>query len=280
MPRNYKTPPGTRQYGTKSAYTVQMLEAAIEEIKSGRIGQREASRKYNIPRQTLINKLNNKHTKTPGKPVVFSKEEEDCFVDHIIHISKMGIPIGLYDLRLIIKGYLDSINKKVQCFQNNVPGYEWGKSFLNRHKIAIKECFARNISQKRAAVNEAIINNFFDNFEKEIENVPESNIFNMDETGFHDNPASKKLLFPRSLRHPEKVLNQTKTCYTGVFCGSASGELLPPYFIMKGKHKWGDWLLNASPGARMNITDSGWMEQEVMEDWLKICIYHGYGRIT
>lgn len=40
-------------------------------------------------------------------------------------------------------------------------------------------------------VDEDIINYFFDNFENKIENVAAYNIFNMDEAGLHENPASK-----------------------------------------------------------------------------------------
>nr|XP_047145573.1 uncharacterized protein LOC124818601 isoform X2 [Hydra vulgaris] len=73
----------------------------------------------------------------------------------------------------------------------------------------------------------------------------------MDETGFHDDPGKKKLIFRRSSRHPELIRNTTKTCYTVVFCGNASGKLIPPFFIFKGKHSWSDWLFNAPEGSRM-----------------------------
>lgn len=213
--------------------------------------------------------MNKKHTKKVGKPVIFSDKEETAFVSHTVFLSQTSLPIGMYDLRLVIKNCLDTSDRKVAVFKNNMPGYEWGKYFLERHSAILKQCFAKNISQKRVTVNEEIVSKFFDNYEKEAENVPPSNIFNMDETGFHDNPSGKKLLFSRTVRHPEKILNQTKACYTGGFCGSADGKILPPYFIFSGKHKWGNWLINAPPKSRMNVTDSGWMEQQIMEDWLE-----------
>nr|XP_047137631.1 MFS-type transporter clz9-like [Hydra vulgaris] len=73
----------------------------------------------------------------------------------------------------------------------------------------------------------------------------------MEKTGFHDDPGKKKLIFHRSSRHPELIRNATKACYTVVFCGNASGKLIPPFFIFKGKHSWSDWLFNAPEGSRM-----------------------------
>lgn len=65
----------------------------------------------------------------------------------------MVIPIGIIDLRYIIKAYLYNRKRNVSCFKGNMPGYEWGKLFLSRHSTELKECFAKH-SQKRAAVNE------------------------------------------------------------------------------------------------------------------------------
>nr|XP_047122520.1 MFS-type transporter clz9-like isoform X1 [Hydra vulgaris]XP_047122521.1 MFS-type transporter clz9-like isoform X1 [Hydra vulgaris] len=90
----------------------------------------------------------------------------------------------------------------------------------------------------------------------------------MDETGFHNDPGKKKLIFRRSSRYPELIRNTTKICYTVVFCGNASGKLIPPFFIVKGKHSWSDWLFNAPEGSRMATSCSGWMEIQIFEEWL------------
>lgn len=72
-----------------------------------------------------------------------------------------------------------------------------------------------------------MIEHFFNNLATEIEGVPPENIYNMDETGFHDYPGRNKLLFRNFSRHPEVIKNTTKSCYTVVFCVNASGEVLP-----------------------------------------------------
>lgn len=163
MVRKYKPKIGTRKYGTKTSYSIELLDKAVQEIMDGKLGQREASRCYGIPRQTILNNLNKKHTKKVRKPVIFSDKEETAFVSHTVFLSQMGIPIGMYDLRLAIKNCLDTSDRKVAVFKNNMLGYEWGKFFLERHSAILKQCFVKNISPKRATVNEEIVNKFFDN---------------------------------------------------------------------------------------------------------------------
>lgn len=92
-----------------------------------------------------------------------------------------------------------------------------------------------DVNRNRAQVNEDKINKFFDNLESEIQNVPPENIFNFDETGFHNNPKKKRLLFRRKCRNPEVIRNSTKSCYTAVFCGSAAGEMFPLTLFLKQK---------------------------------------------
>lgn len=166
--------------------------------------------------------------------------------------------VGIDDITLIIQRYLNYIKNTVKVFKDNRPGWEWGQLFLSRQPD-IKLTNGKNINRSRAQVNEEIINEFFDNLEIELNGVPAENIFNFDESGFHDDPKKKKMIFQRKCRNPEVIRNSTKSCYTAVFCGSAAGEMIPPYFIFKAKKTWSDWLIGAPPGSRMTVTKSGWI---------------------
>ncbi|KAJ8876517.1 hypothetical protein PR048_020962 [Dryococelus australis] len=86
MVRSPVAPPGMRHYGTKSRYSSETLQKVLDDIKHGEIGQREAALKYGIPRQTLFNKLQSKHT------------EEKVLVKNCLAVSDMGIPLSLFDL--------------------------------------------------------------------------------------------------------------------------------------------------------------------------------------
>ncbi|KAJ8873321.1 hypothetical protein PR048_026955 [Dryococelus australis] len=80
-------------------------------------------------------------------------------------------------------------------------------------------------------------------------------------------PKKGKYLFRRQNRHPEIIWNFTKSCFTVMFCGSASGELLSPYFVFKGKNKMSDWLMDGPKGSRLNVSKSGWVDLGIYEDW-------------
>lgn len=257
-----------RKYGTISNYTKEMLDDAINKIKSGALSQRKACKMYKIPRSTINLKLKNKHNKPVGRPTCLTMDEENIFRDHLLALSDLGIPIGLQDFRDVVKRYLDNIGKTVAVFKDNSPGYEWAKLYMERHP-AIKEKIAQKISRKRAQVNEDMVNEFFDRLEKEMEDVSPDNIYNMDESGFHDDPGKKKLLFRRSTRHPEQVKNSSKSCFTIVFAGNAIGEIIPPFFIFKGKHCWSDWLVNAPKSSKMAVSKSGWIDADIFEEWLE-----------
>ena len=78
-----------------------------------------------------------------------------------------------------------------QFFSNNKPGPEWYKAFLQRHRDRIREKKAMTLGEQRAMVSEEKIRGWFANMKQilardgiNIEDVPPSNIFNFDETGF------------------------------------------------------------------------------------------------
>ncbi|CAH2109325.1 unnamed protein product [Euphydryas editha] len=261
-------PPGTRKYGTKSRYTKEDLEKALGDIKNCRKTQKGAPEVYNIPVSTLKYKLKEQHSKPVGKPPVISSKEEDSITAHIISLADLGIPVSMLDVRVIVKGFLDNEKRLIKEFKNNLPGWEWGKLFLERHPN-IKPKVAHAISRKRAQVTQEMVQNYFDYLHKELQDVPPSNIFNFDETGFHDNPKKQTLLFRRSCKNPEIILNSTKSCYTVMFCCNATGEFVPLYIIFKAKQKWTSWIQGAPAGTRMAVTKSGWIDAATFEDWFE-----------
>ncbi|CAH1981970.1 unnamed protein product [Acanthoscelides obtectus] len=87
-----------------------------------------------------------------------------------------------------------------------MPGCDWVKSFLKRHP-QLSQRIAQNISHARAATDEEIINNFFDNLEVELEGIPASNIWNYDETNLVDHPGQTKIVTKRGTKYPERIRN-------------------------------------------------------------------------
>ncbi|XP_063218613.1 uncharacterized protein LOC134528877 [Bacillus rossius redtenbacheri] len=270
MPNKYVPHPDSRAY---RRYSDEKLEACLTDIATGKMSERKASAHYNIPRQTIRNKTKGLHSGKIGGQKVFSDDEGKEFVQHISCVANLGFPITKTDFRFIVKSYLDKKKKNIKCFKNNYPGREWCNLFLKRHDKELRERFAHNISKKRANVTEKIVIDFFDHLEQELDGVPPENIFNFDETGINDDPRKKKVIFSRKSKHPQLVVNSSKVNYSVMFCGTANGEVLPPYVVYKGTQPLVTWTQGGPPGTRYAASKSGWFEQATFENWFDTVLY-------
>lgn len=64
----------------------------------------------------------------------------------------MVLPLGGFDIRCIVKAYLDKKGIKENRFKNNLPGLDWFKGFMYRHREYLSERMAENIKRSRAAI--------------------------------------------------------------------------------------------------------------------------------
>lgn len=67
-------PPRKRRYRHFEGEAEILLESVLDKIKKKTISPIKASEKYNIPKRTLSNQLNNRHISRVGKPCIFSQE--------------------------------------------------------------------------------------------------------------------------------------------------------------------------------------------------------------
>ncbi|KAJ8721086.1 hypothetical protein PYW08_006551 [Mythimna loreyi] len=232
--------------------------------------QRKASEKYGIPRRTIINQLrllrNKMPSRPPGAPTTFSREEEALFVDCILRLSEYGFPLIIFDLRIVIRTYLEKIGRRVSKFKDYCPGTEWVSSFLKRHSC-LSQRFATNIKRSRAAIDRETITAYIENLKEVVRDIPPENLWNFDETNLSDNPGQKKVIAKRGAKYPELISNTSKSSISIMFCGSAKGELLPPYVVYKSKQLWSTWTEQGPKEARFNNSPSGWFDMNIFNDW-------------
>lgn len=230
MPRVYK-PSRKKNY---KKYDTTLIEKALQEYNSTSQSFLQISRKYEIPK-SVLHRHNTFVMKKQGGQTVLSQAEEDYLVRYINVCSEWGYPMEPIDFRLIIKSYLDKIGIQVQKFRNNMPGPDFMSCFLKRHKNKISSRLSQNIKISRAAVSPEIINEYFEELEKSLEEIPPSNIINYDETNLTDDPGRKRVLVKRSAKYPERVMNHTKGSTSIMMAAAADGTLLPPYVVYKAQ---------------------------------------------
>ncbi|KAJ8966826.1 hypothetical protein NQ314_003288 [Rhamnusium bicolor] len=177
------------------------------------------------------------------------------------------------------KKYLDLKGRKVEKFQNNVPGKDWALSLFDRHKDQASQRVSGNIKKARAKVSRETLTTYFGNLEDTLNNVAPSTIYNYDETNVGDNPGSRRLVYRRGVKYPEDIVNHSKSCTTIMICGSTDGTLLPPYVIYKSEHLYNTWKEGGitgypcctkpccSQGCRFNRTSHDWMDAVTFENW-------------
>lgn len=61
----------------------------------------------------------------------------------------------------------------------------------------------------------------------------------------------------------------SKTSTSVMFCGSATGEILPIYVVYKAQNVYDTWIKDGPPGARYNATPHGWFEGLTFLDWFR-----------
>lgn len=281
MPRVYKIKVCKTQ-----KYSKETLEKCLEEILDDKISINKASKVYNIPKGTLINRVHGRHGKSHGGQPVFSEKEEEALVAGITDCAEWGFPLCPMDLRYVAKAFLDSKGAQTK-FKNNFPGPDWAASFLGRHKEEIKLRLGNNIKRARAAVDHSTLSDFHDELAKTLDGVSPEAIFNYDESNLSDDPGKQKLIFKRGVKYPDNVVNYSKSSVSIMMCISATGEALPPYVVYKATNMWDSWREGGPKGApfcskqccckgsRYNRTNHGWFDSTTFNDWFeKVFIPH------
>lgn len=197
MGRIYKRKLGVRRY---RAYSDEQLQKAVQAVQRRNLSYQEAQDLYNIPKKTIWNKVNQKHTKKVGGQTVLLEVEERHIVDVLLAAAEFGSPLTCMDLRMVVKKYLDRAGRTVTKFFNNLPGPEWCLNFIERHADRLSRRSCQNIKGVRAEKSEVEILAYFDNLSRTLQGVPRENILNFDETNLSDDPGSTKCLFRKGIK--------------------------------------------------------------------------------
>ena len=264
--RTYKPKAGARPY---KRYSNECLENAVSEIVSQKISLRKASKLYKIPVGTLSHKINKKHGKLPGRPVVFMEREEQSIIQHIKTLSQWGFPFDTLDLRILVRTYLEKQGRTVAQFASNLPSKEWARNFLQRHRNELSLRMCQNIKRSRAGVSAHEVKEYFDNLKETLADISPELIYNYDETNLSDDPGTKKCIFKRGVKYPERVKDSTKTAISVMFCGNAAGQVLPCYVVYKAENLWSTWTEGGPKGTRYNRSRSGWFDATCFTDWFE-----------
>ncbi|CAF4340713.1 unnamed protein product [Rotaria socialis] len=179
-------------------------------------------------------------------------------------------------VKAIAKNYMIELGRKISI---DATLKEWLYGFMNRWNNELKLAKDVKLEKKRSEFTDTTPQ--YTKWSDHLKHVLEKNqlvnrpdaIWNVDESGFTDDPGRKQVIVKRSTKYSTSSHSGTgKTHATVLMCTSASGECLPPYIIHKEVHLYDTWCpKNGFSGTRYNISSTGWAEEPIFYDWLS---YH------
>lgn len=256
-------------------YSNEQMQNAIVAVKSG-MSCSEASKKYEVPRVTLLYKVQGKFKdKKCGCESYLNSEEERLLVNWIGTMGKAGFPVTKNQL-------LDSVQRLVKDlkvknperefpFAGNRPGRHWYESFLKRNpEISLRT--AQNLTSSRANVTEQqlrqwhaeVTSYLHENNLSSIVKDPKR-VYNADEAAFFLNPKGDKVLFSRGEKCVYSIVNNDeKECLTVMVCGNAFGDVCPSMIVFQYERIPQDIVSNISSDWGVGRSKNGWMTTGVI----------------
>ncbi len=116
------------------------------------------------------------------------------------------------------------------------------------------------------AINVENMKNYFELLKKTLDDYgfdkyPES-VYNLDETGMPLCPPSPRMVAKKGQKKVRYCTSGQKSQVTVIGCGSATGQVIPPFIIFSGKQINLLWTLNGVNGSRFAVSDNGLIDQE------------------
>ena len=225
----------TAKQGKFREYTQEGKVAAINMVATE--GSWTAvSRLLDIPRTTIQYWcLNPNAVVGVGRNCVFSRKEEDKFVDVIVYMGEEGLPMGREKIKDMVQEVMHTTGKNTAQHPFGVvgrPGPDWMLSFERRNRRITRRVREGLAYSRTTSLTPENVNKFYDLFEEL--NVKykfkAQNIWNCDETGFQPCRAKAKVYVGSEYKHAYSMQpNAGKAMTTVLFNCNAAGDYTPPH---------------------------------------------------
>ena len=146
----------------RKAYTREQAYNALQDVKNG-ISAREAARRWNIPRTTLVDWKQGRYKieARAGPSPVLTINEENSLCEWLLELHRRNIPINKYILIDSAQNIISRTGRK-NLFANNRPGIGWFHAFMKRHPELSKR-FEETVNQPRSLLSLDYISSWFNN---------------------------------------------------------------------------------------------------------------------
>lgn len=257
-------------------YDDQKLVSAVEAVQRG-MSIRRACEEYGVPKSTLHDKVSGKsglNAKSGSQRRLLSDEEESRLAAFLCGCAAIGYAKSRKDVLAIAQQIVNSHHPESQPEVSK----GWWDSFKRRHpELTLRHSEA--LSYARAAANNPeAIQKYFDLLQQTLQENglthKPAQIFNCDESGLPLTHKPPKVVAKVGQKHPYAVTSGDKAQITILACGNAAGYCIPPMVIFDRKSLNPDWAIGEVPGTFYGLSDSGWIDTELFDEWFKNHFLH------
>lgn len=266
-----------REYGK---WTPEEMSLAIAAYRNGDLGFNECCRQYNIPKPTLKRHLDsrnvraNEETKSFGRTTTLSPEIESELTKHILLLESCMFGLTMSEVRRLAYNIAES-NQIPHNFNKNekMAGKKWFYAFKARNpQISLRSPESTSLARAKG-FNKENVQHFYEILLKIIDenNLDATRIFNVDESGYSTvQKKNQKVLAMKGKKQVGAISSGERgTNTTMVCCVSASGQYVPPMIIFKRLRWTMELKVGAPPGALVDISETGYINSELFNKWLK-----------
>lgn len=200
-----------------------------------RYSLREAARTFDVPKTTLTERFNGRQTRARAHEHQqrLSPGAEAALVEWIIEMGRRGVPL-----------HPTAVAQHAFAISGVEVGEHWVARFRTRHG-ELKAKWTTGLEKCRAqSLNEAAVKEFYNVLGELLEqyNIPEENIYNMDEKGIQLGIGQKVLaLVDRDQKVVQQVEDGNRELVTIIECVSADGTAIRPSVVFKGARRDLEW---------------------------------------
>jgi hypothetical protein len=261
-----------QQRVNRGQWTEEVMQIAIQSIKTGERSIRNAAKFYSIPASSIGDWLNGKTTtKRLGHGTYLTEVEERELKTWAFRMQEVAFCVTLPILKNTVREIIRKF-PRVHPFKDDLPGQKWWERFKCRHPDVVLRC-GEGLEMKRSmGLNHKTCSRFYE-FLGTIFTAHEyqaSHVWNSDETGVQSTGRNStlKVVAKRGSKHVNVSSSDNREWMTTMVCVSASGTFIPHYYIFKGTYLQQDYVKLCEPGAVMNAQEKGWITSEFFCDWL------------
>ena len=251
--------------GKRKLWTNENMEAAMLCAAKTEMSANKAADLHGVPRSTLKDRLSGRvvHGTNPGPKPYLTRDEETELSAHLLQASS----IGLGRTRRDVKSIVGSFVKSKGLLKGKTVSNGWWEKFLKRNPTLSLRSGDSTAGVRLNAMTAENMKAYFDLLQEvydefDFDSHPEA-IYNMDETGVPLEPQPPKVIAKRGQKKVRCRTSGQKAQITVIGCGSATGQILPPFIIYSAKKLNHLWMRDEVTGSRYGISDKGWVDQKL-----------------